>query len=362
MNLRSLALTAVAAGALGISGCGGDGTAASGGGNSSADAKALLAKTFSGSDANKIKSGTIDLKVAGELSGSDSGSGEASATIALNEAKKGEVPQFSADVAVKGEQKGGTKVDIKAGATYTDKRFYVNYDGTDYDVGEELSGRALDSLKSSIKQSAATQQQGDLVAKLGLQPQTWLTDPKVDGEEKIGDTDTYRITGAVDIKAMVPDILDAARAAQKATPAAGSQKIPTVTPAELEKAQKQIEKLNVTIWTGKDDTILRKVEVEAVIKGNKKDDKVDGTLSFTITKVNEQQDIKAPSETKPITDLMPKLSGLFGAASGLGAGATGSTGSSSAANGAVSDAYIECVQSASGDAAKLNACQAKLQK
>lgn len=361
MKLRSLALTAVAAGALGISGCGDDDTTASGGGGGggATDARTLLVNTFQPTgDASKIKSGQIELKIKGDLTGgSTDGSGEATANIKLNEANGDQIPEFSAAVKVKGEQKGGQKLDIDAGGTYTNNRFYVAYDGDNYDVGEELSKRAVDSLQNAIKQSGSSgnADQKELIGKLGLEPEKWLTDPKVDSEEKVGDVDTYKISGAVDVKALVPDILEAAKKAQSLAGSNAGAKVPEVTDAQLDQASKQIKKLDVAIWTGKDDNILRKLEVDLEIEGTK-GDKVAGTVSLTLTDVNQKQDIKAPSDTKPITDLMPKLGGLFGAAAG------GATANSSSASGAVSDAYIKCVNDAGGDAAKLNACQAQLQK
>ncbi len=283
--------------------------------------------------------------------------GSASAKIAIDEGKDGQVPDFKADVAVDGQQKGAA-FKLNAGGTYTGGRFYVNYDGEDYDVGEELSKRAVSSMQQAIKQSGGNGDQQQLVGQLGLNPETWLTDPKVDGDEKIGDTDTYRITGAVDVKQLVPDILDAARKAQSLTGAgATGQKVPTVTDAQLEKVTKDIEKLDVTIWTGKDDKILRQLKVDMKLKSGK--DSLDGSIQLTLTGVNEPQDISAPSDTKPITDLMPKLGGLFNAASGLSS-ATGA--SSTGTTPAVSDEYVQCVNAAGNDPAKLNACQAALTK
>ena len=359
-TLRSLALVAVASGAVGLAGCGGsDGGTASGG--SSTDAKTLLVSTFQPStDGSKIKSGTIEIKISGKLTGSTALDGTADAKIAINQAKDGELPEFKADVSVDGQQKGGQKFQLKAGGTYIDNRFYVNYDGDDYDVGEELSKRAVSSMQQSIKQSTGKQGDQQLLGQLGLNPESWLTDPKVDGDEQIGGVDTYKITGAVDLKALVPDVLDAARKAQSlAGTSATGQKVPTVTSAQLDKVAKQIKKLDVTIWTGKDDHILRQLSVDTTIGDTDSKDSLDGTLQLTLTGVNEKQDISAPSDTKPITDLMPKLGGLFNAASGL----TGGTGAaSSGASSTVSDAYVQCVNAAGGDAAKLNACQSQLQK
>ncbi len=365
-TLRSLALAAVASTAIGIAGCGGsEGETASAG--SSTDAKTLLVSTFQPSgEGSKIKSGTIEIKIDGKTTGASALEGTASAKIAIDEGKDGKLPNFKADVSVDGQQKGGQPFKLNAGGTYTGGRFYVNYDGENYDVGEELSKRAVTSMQQAIDQSGEGDQQ-QLVGQLGLNPETWLTDPKVEGDEKIGGTDTYRITGAVDVKQLVPDILDAARKAQSLTgTGATGQKVPTVTDAQLEQVTKDIDKLDVTIWTGKDDKILRQLKVDMKLGDDKSS--LDGSIQLTLTGVNEPQEISAPSDTKPITDLMPKLGGLFNAASGLsgaagGAGAlSGSGASSGGVSPAVSDAYVQCVNEAGKDAAKLNACQATLTK
>ncbi|MEH3054176.1 MAG: hypothetical protein PGN13_09255 [Patulibacter minatonensis] len=361
-TLRSLALVAVAAGAVGFAGCGdSDGGTASGG--SSTDAKTLLVNTFQPSgEGSKIKSGTVEIKLSGKMTGAKPLDGAATAKISIDQGKNGELPNFKADVSVDGQQKGGQKFELDAGGTYVGNRFYVSYDGDNYDVGEELSRRAVASMKQAVKESGSDDDQKQIVAKLGLNPQTWLTNPKVDGDEQIGGVDTYKITGSVDLKALVPDILDAARKAQSlAGPAAGSTKVPTVTDAQLDAVAKQIKKLDVTVWTGKDDQILRQLKVDAQIDDTDSNDSLEGSLQLTLTDVNEKQEITAPSDTKPITDLMPKLGGLFGAASGLGNG--GASGANSlGAGSSVPDSHVQCVNAAGGDAAKLNACQSELQK
>jgi hypothetical protein len=372
MKYRSLALAAVAVGALGLAGCGGSDGGSSTAGAGDADPNTLLVSTFKPKDeAGKIKSGTIELKVDGKLSGGKSMSGKASAKISLNEGKDGNIPEFQADVAVNGQEDGGAKIDFKAGAVYTNERFYVSYDGENYDVGETLSERAAQSIEKSIKQSGSKSTAGnDVIGQLGLEPQTWLTDPKVEGTESIGGVEAYKISGAVNIKTLVPDVLEAAQKAQQLAPSAGAQKVPTVTDAQLDQVAKDIKKLDVEIWTGKDDNILRQIKVDVDIEGKNKS-ALEGALTLTLTNVNEEQDIKAPSDTNPITDLMPKLGGLFGAAAGLagsagvsGAGATSTPvpGAAATPSSAASQAYVKCVNDAGSDAAKLNACQAALTK
>lgn len=358
MKFRALALSAVAAGSLGLAACGDD----SGSGDvSGVDARQLLVKTFDGSSA-PMKSGTIELELGGEITGEDAGNGTLTAKVAVNEApKKGELPTFAAEFGVKGKAEG-QELDEKFGATYVDNRFFIAYDGENYDVGEEFSKQAVAEFKKQAEATGAQEQANeDLVKQLGLDPATWLKDPKVTGEEKIGDADTYKITGEVDIKTMVPDVLEAAEKAQQIAPgAAGQEEIPEVSQEDLAKAEEQIETLTLTVWTGKDDTVLRKLDVDTKIKDDGGKSTLDGGFALTITNLNEEQDVKAPSDTKPFTDLLPKLQGL---GSLLGGGAMGATGGDSGASGsseslsADQQELLECVQKAGGDAEKIQACQ-----
>lgn len=356
---KSLAVVAVLAGSISLASCGGDESSSSG---SAPDARTLLSDTFSPKGGSAIKSATVELAVSGKLSGSSSGSGSGNLKLSVDQAKeKGQLPDFSAELAVKGSS-GKDDLDLNAGATYSGGRFYLNYDGQDYDAGEQLSKQIASAAQQSLGGGAASGQ--GAAAQLGLEPGTWFTAPKVDGTEQISGVDTYRITGDVNLKAMVPDILDAARKAQSVAGAAGSaQQVPQITDEQLQSASEQVKKLELTVWTGKDDRILRQLKVDLSLDGDKEGDNLSGTIQLTLSAVNEEQKITAPSSTKPLTEL-PQLGALLGAAGGLGGGATGSSPGAGAGAG-VSDgkaaetaaAYAACVSEAGTDPAKLNACQ-----
>lgn len=360
MKFRALALTAFAAGAIGLAGCGGDDAS---GDASGADALALLTKTFDGSS-GPIKSATVDLNLDGKITGKDSGDGELALQVKVNETKGGKtLPPFAITASIKGKS-GETELDESFGATFNENRLFVNYDGEDYDAGDEFSKSLVAEAEKQVEETRKEAGNEDIVQQLGLEPQTWLIDPKVEGTEKIGDAETYKITGEVDIKKMVPDVLEAAKKAEQIAPTGSSSKkseVPEVSQEQLDKAADQIEKLQITVWTGKDDTILRKLEVGAAVNDKDKD-KIEGTLGLTITNVNQVQDIKTPSKTKPIAELMPKLGGLGALlGGGLGGGSGAGAGMGDSATGAPSDEFVECVQRAQGDEKKLNACQAQLQ-
>ncbi len=356
---KSLAVVAILAGSISLAGCGGDEGSASG---AAPDARTLLSETFSPKGGSAIKSATVELTVSGKLSGSSSGSGSGDLKLSVDQAKeKGQLPDFQAELAVKGSS-GKDDLDLNAGATYSGGRFYLSYDGQDYDAGEQLSKQIAQAAQQSLA-SGSTPGQG-AAAQLGLDPGTWFTAPKVAGTDQVGGTDTYRITGDVNLEAMVPDILDAARKAQSVAGAAGGQQVPQITDEQLQSASKQVKKLELTVWTGKDDRILRQLTLDLSLDGDKQGDNLSGTIQLTLTAVNEEQKITAPSSTKPLTEL-PQLGALLGAAGGLSGGASGSSSGSSGAGagagsgeaGAAAAAYAACVSQAGTDPAKLNECQ-----
>lgn len=354
----SLALVAILAGSISLSSCGDDAPSS----GAAPDARTLLRDTFSPTNGTSIKSATVELSVSGKLAGSTSGKGSGTVKVSVDKAsEKGKLPDFRAELTANGSSEG-KDLDLDAGATYSGGRFYLSYDGQDYDAGEQLSKQIAEAASQSL---GTTPQGGQLpTARLGLEPGTWLKAPKIDGTEQIGGVDAYRITGDVDLKTMVPDILDAARKAQSVAGAAGAgQQVPTVTDAQLESAAKQVKQLDLTIWTGKEDRILRQLKVQLSLDGDKKGDNLSGTIQLTLTAVNEEQKISAPSSTKPLTEL-PQLGALLGAAGGLSSGAAssgaqGASGDQSSDSGSAeaAAAYAACVSQAGTDPAKLNACE-----
>ena len=115
-------------------------------------------------------------------------------------------------------------------------------------------------------------------------------------------------------------------------------------PSKLSEKQKtQIEKaiqdVRFDMWTGEEDKILRRVEVEfgfklpkdlqqdaqGVQSGNIK-------LALEIADVNKEQEIKPPSNARPLSELQSTL-GVGGALGGLGGSSGGASGGGSSGGG-----------------------------
>src|SRR5205085_6614296 len=94
---------------------------------------------------------------------------------------------------------------------------------------------------------------------LGITPQDWLKDPKVDGDSDVGGTNTVKITGTVDVPKMLADINTfLGKAGSLGIP--NSSSLPQkLTPAQIKQVQDAVKTSTVEIETGKDDSILRRM-------------------------------------------------------------------------------------------------------
>jgi hypothetical protein len=350
-RLLLLALAAVLA-AL-VVGCGGgDGEGASADEDTSVDQ--VLKDTFSGK--KKVDSGKLDLSLKLDVQGSSDSQLQGPISLRLSgpfqTEGKGKLPQFDIDAAFEGAGQS-----LKAGVISTDDKAFVNFQGTDYAVSDQVFQQFKAGYEQAQKQSADKGNQQSL-ATLGIDPRRWLTNPKNEGEAKVGDTDTIKITGGVDVNKLLDDVntaLDKARSLG----VEGSDQLPEkLTDQQKQQAAEAIKDLNVEIYTGKDDTTLRRMVVDMDVDGGQ-DGSGSLTLDFQLLDLNEDQSIEAPSGAKPFDQLLGQLGGL-----GLGgAGGTGGTGSSGGGGSGTGGAsaedlkkYSDCVTEAGSDTAKAQKC------
>jgi hypothetical protein len=352
MRLRPLLILLLAALAAGLlAGCGGD----SGGGDSadsSTDVNQLLTDTFSGK--KEIKSGKLDLAV--NVDGGQSGTFAIKVGGPFETQGTGKLPKLDIDASLDG---GGQS--FQAGVTSTGDKGFVSYAGTDY----EVAGPVFQQFKAGYEQSAkqAQSQNGNQsLASLGIDPRRWLTNAKNAGEAKVGDTDTIKITGDVDVPKLLDDV---SAALQKIRTLGGSQaqSLPDqLSEADKKQAADAVKDLSVEIYTGKDDKILRRMVVAMKIAApdsSGSTTSADLKVDFQLLDLNESQDIKAPETTKPFSQLLGKLNGLgLGGLGQLGgaAGGSGSGSGSGSGNAQNLEKYSQCVQEANGDNATIAKC------
>jgi hypothetical protein len=196
------------------------------------------------------------------------------------------------------------------------------------------------------------------LSSLGLDPRQWLTNPKNEGEAKVGDDDTIKITGGVNVNKLLDDVNQALKKTRELG-VQGTESLPSqLTAAQKKEIADAVKDPKVEIYTGKDDKILRRMVVALGVVAPKDSSSPNGSadlkLDFSISGLNEDQEISEPSGAKPFDQLLSQLGGL--GLGGLGSGSGSGSSSGSGSNNANLEKYSKCVSEAGGDTTKARKC------
>jgi hypothetical protein len=330
-----------------VAGCGGGDDEAS----SSTDVNELLEQTFTGK--KEVNSGNLDLSLRIEAQGGEAGvSGPLLLRLSgpFQSQEDGRLPEFSLEASFEG---GGQT--FNAGATSTGDNGFLSFQGTDYAVDDQI----FEQFKAGFEQA---QQQGEdqqqSFSSLGMDPRKWLTDPTNEGDAEVGDEDVIKITGGIDVSALLDDVNNALEKASALGLGQTGQVPERITDAQKRQVIEAVKDPRVEIYTGKEDQILRRMVVNLGVE----DSGTSGTVAFdvAITDLNEDQDIAEPSDAKPFQELLDQLGGLgLGDLGALGGGAgAGGSGSGSGGGGSADafEKFSECIEKAGNDTAKARDC------
>lgn len=334
-----------------------------------------------------VSSGDIDLSLDIKAEGKEGG--DIAVTLSgpfQAGAKKGDLPQLAMTASAKGSIKG-EDVDFEGGLTLLSDRAYVNYEGTDYEVDPTTFG----FVKSGFEQA---QQQGDSEANAadvsacqeaatGLEVGDFVEDLTNDGSADVDGTATTKVSGSLDAGAAIDALIKLTKNPACASQLEAAGPLPI---GELEEAKGEItsavKKADVEVYVG-DDDIIRKVAAEMTIEPkDAKKETVKVQFELSLGGVNEEQDISAPADAKPLEGLFKELGVnplelLESASSGKGlgdllegvTGAGGSGGGSSSGGGGNSggsgggddqQAYLKCLKGANTPA-DLQRCASMIQ-
>jgi hypothetical protein len=354
-RLLSLLLVAFASvAALALSACGG--------GGNSGDAKQTLADAFK----HPVKSGNLSLDISAKVEG---------------------VPQLTQPVALKlsgpFESQGANKLpkldwDVNvsgSGQTFTGKlvstgdNAFIGFQGQNYEVGTQAV--------QQFEQQAAKQggQKGLTPKQLGIDPASWLKDPKNAGDEDVAGTKTSKITGGIDVGKLLTDLNGAV---DKAGGAMGATAPSKITPEQIAQVKQVVKDPTFEAFVAKDDKTLRRLTTTInftipAAQRSQANGATGGTITFTLqfANVGQPAQVTAPTGAKPLSDLQQQLQGGLGGIGGSGSGSSGSSGSGSGSSGSGSggttpsqkkfEDYAKCLQQANGNAAKVQECSKILQ-
>ena len=363
-RIRLLSLAAVALLAAGlVAGCGG------GGGDE--DPQQVLDETFNNDES--VDSGVFDLSLSASAEGEDGGSIDASlgGPFQGDPDQEGEFPQFDLTASVDAEGQGQS-IAFEGGLIATSDRAFVSYQDTTYEVPQPFFDQLKQASAQAQKQAQAGNQEqetGAILDQLGIDPSTWLTNLENEGDEDVEGTETIHIHG----DANVPDILEDLQSAAQRT--GQSADLP---PEAVQQVEDSVDGASIDVYSGKGDRILRRLDLNLALTAPEGAastvDNVDLELSITLSDVNAEQTIEAPSDAQPFSALEQELGlppglleqslgggalgggALGGGALGGGALDGGNLGGGGGGGGATgSKAIQECVQQATSEE-EISAC------
>ena len=355
-----------------IAGCGDDDDSSS----SDADPQQVLDATFD--NENRISSANVDLDLSLSAEGDEGGSFEASLTGPFqgDPDDPNTLPQLDWTLTATGEG-GGQDIDFEAGAVLTDDNAYVEYGGTAYEVGSEEFQAAKKELEAgapadedlgfseAFQQGCeqSVRQQGGDPSSCDFDVSAWLTNQTTEGTEDVEGTETTHVSGDLDVEQVLTDFGGIAAGLPQAQQAPFDFN-------NLGQLATAVEDASFDVYSSVDDNTLRKLEFNlaidpsAIAAGSEvRVDSINVGFSLTLSEVNEEQTIEAPSDAQPIEDLTGQLDlgglglqvpGLEGGVPDAGGGGGGGAGSDAA------QAYLDCISQAR-TAEQQAACASELQ-
>jgi hypothetical protein len=328
-----------------------------------ASTSALLKDTFSGGKA--VKSGKLDVSLGFEAQGLPTLTGPVAFKLAgpFSSQGPGKLPKFDFDLDIAA---GGQTV--QAGAVSLGDSGYLKFGGHAYTVGKTLFDQFKNGYEKS-QQVSKSKSAGPSFKALGVSPAAWLKDARKVGKAQVGGTSTFHITAGVDVPRFLADV-NRLLAKAKTLGGATTQGVPQgLSPAVQSTIERSVKRAQVDVYTGESDHALRRLTLSVSLVVPKDAQKSAGGLksgelrfALTIADLNTAQTISAPSGARPLSDLQQALSALQGtggssSSSSATTPAPAPTTTAPATAGAPSK-YLDCVQKAGTDIAKVQKCAA----
>jgi hypothetical protein len=318
-----------------------------------------------------VESGNLDLTLTVKSEGKEGGDVDVSLSGPFQAAaSKGDLPQLALQAKAKGAAKG-EDIDFEGGLTLLSDRAYVNYKGTEYEVDPTTFGFVKSSFEQAQQQGGAEANPADVTAcqeaATGLDVGDFVDNLTNDGSSDVDGTDTTKLSGDLNVDRALDALIKLTEDPACSTQLEAAGPLPI---DELEKARGDVtgavKKAHVEVYVG-DDDIIRKVKAELTIEPKDGSaEKVEVDFALSLSGVNEEQDIAAPANAKPLEGLFQELGvnplellegassgeglgdlleGIAGDDSGSGSGSGSSSGGSESSGGG-QRAYLECLKGA----------------
>jgi hypothetical protein len=282
-----------------------------GGGDDNSSPKNTLASAFSPDGIGKLTSGNLDVKASVGISNG----GDPAKTVTLG--LTGPFDDHSSDLKLTAggvDPSTGKPVNFEAGLTVTADNAFVNYQGTEYELGADryaklkssspadsgsaVAGALPSSFAEGCKQAFKQAGAADNAACDQVDPTAWAT-LESDGSADVGGTETDHYSGQIDTTKLFTDVVDLVLAG---LPASQRSQVPT---GILQQIPDFIESADISVDVGKDDAIPRKGEF--TLKANVLGQEISTAISAEVDDANQPQTITAPTGAQPIEKLRDVL-------------------------------------------------------
>ncbi|HEY7295066.1 MAG TPA: hypothetical protein VH916_08485, partial [Dehalococcoidia bacterium] len=265
--------------------------------SASSDVSQLLRDTFS--NLSKLKSADVGLQLRLD---SPSAQGPVTAEVSGPFASTGEgkLPRFAfaATLSAAGRSE-------RVGATWTGEKAFITLQNTSYAVSDLVARQFAAGYQQALRSNQSKQAKGGLLlSSLGIDFTKWLKNVRNAGTSQVGDARAVEITGQADIPRVVDDLARISQRAQALGGPGTSGGSARLTPQQKQQLEAAIKSVGVQIYTGAQDRILRRLVVHAVLHEPQAQSDSTLDLDLRFTAVNGDQQISAPANPKPFSELL----------------------------------------------------------
>jgi hypothetical protein len=314
-----------------------------------------------------IQSADVNLSLGVKARGGEGGDIDVSLSGPFQSEGEEDLPQLDMTAKAKGSL-NGKDIDFDGGLTLLPNTAYVRYEGVEYEVDPTTFSFVQSTFKKAQEGGGGGGQVPSLTAcqdTVGnLKVADFIDNLEEEGSVDVGGTSTTKVSGELDVSGALDSAFKFVEDPECASQLGAAGSLPSSD--ELDEARSEVKDAvktaKVQLYVG-DDNIVRRISAQLKIepsKGSGSGPKsVEVSFDLTLTGVNEDQEISAPSSAKPLSKLFLKLgvnpiellpllegegAGLGNLLEGLGGGSSssrsGGSGSSSQQD------YLKCLGNA----------------
>jgi hypothetical protein len=335
-----------------------------GDGESSEDPEQVIEDAFNND--TSLESGVVDLTLDFTAEGAEGGSiaVNVSGPFATDPDNPEGIGQLDLDLSVTAEGAGAESVpDIEAGVTATEDNLYVNYNGTDYELGEEAYAQLLEQQAAAAPEDseglgfqesceqAIEAQDGDPAA-CDIDLTGWFSELENEGTEDVGGAEATHVSGSLDVEQMITDLFQLGASIPGATGGVD----PSLIEPQLAMVSDAVSGAGFDVYAATEDGTLRGLDfslgLDTAALGASAADVDSASLGFSLelSEVGEEPTFEAPDDPQPIEGLAGELGGL-----GMVPGG-GEIPEIDSGGGGVGNVDPDCISDAAGDPDAIQEC------